>query len=97
VAWRSDRDAIGILVVGVDCLAVQEPSYAYMMDTRLYQWARLARSSDTASDVFGTWEAGGSFGVIGSAAKLRELARDEVRAIVEKFANAYLAANPKRS
>jgi len=93
---RTDRDAIGILVVGLDCLPVQEPSYAYMMDARLYQLARLVRPSKMAPSTFGTWEAGGSFGVVGSAGKLREVARDEVRAMVEKFANAYLASNPKK-
>lgn len=65
MAQRTDRDAIGILVVGVDCLPVQEPSYAYMLDARLYQLARLVRPSNMAPSIFGTWEAGGSFGVVG--------------------------------
>jgi hypothetical protein len=81
------------LYLRVSTFRLELPLYAFDITLGLYQAVRLLRDP---SIVIGaaTWETNGRIGTVGEnkLSTLRERARDEV----DKFINAYLAANPQK-
>jgi len=70
------------------------PLYAFSANVELHQVVRLIRNP-AATIRAATWTATGFTGMVGRDHPPR-LLRDEIRDLIDRFINAYLAANPKR-
>jgi hypothetical protein len=92
-------DSAGSPILDVDVHAAKATAegvasfYAYHVHIQLSQEVRLVRKPSLRV-LAATWTGGSTVGVIG-ADKLRSV-RDVLRDQMDKFINAYLAANPKR-
>ena len=85
----------GTALLYVNVHAFKSPGmdvYAYSVEVQLHQQVRLLRNP-TVTVLTATWSTG-SLGLAGPAylSSVREVVRDQI----DKFINAYLAANPKR-
>jgi len=65
----------------------------YLIAAELYEYVMLARPPG-ASVFASTWQTRPNFGVVGRE-NVRRMVQDEVRDMMDRFANAYLAANLK--
>ena len=78
----------------VGTLRVDDRLYAYCVHLKLYQDVRLARDP-TVTVPAPTWHPRDQIGTV-PPKNLSNEVRESVRDMVDKFINAYLAANPKR-
>lgn len=92
---RLDAPGRPILYVQVSAMTVQvaDGLYGYTVKVALLQDVRLNRDS-TIATVATTWDSGPILGLVGED-NLANHVRGVVRDAVDKFANAFLAANPK--
>ena len=82
-----------VLDISVSILTSNGPNWSYAITVQLDQDATLLRDSSMVAPLATTWEVG-VFGSIGKQS-VRSL-RDDVKDLVDKFINAYLAVNSKK-
>ena len=92
---KEDRQYYGFLEVSIFTYDMEDGTSVYTVGAAYHQNATLQRFKSSPSFSVVTWQEKGVYGVANNS-EIREPLKEAVKAVLEKFINDYLAANPKR-